>query len=88
VRHGGYYTVTEGLASKFPHRVVDFPPDETSLLGAATGFAQVGLTPIVEIPYAKYLDCGADMFYEIAAMNWLTNGQSPNGTCAVLLLSR
>jgi 2-oxoisovalerate dehydrogenase E1 component len=79
VKHGGYYLVTDGLAQKFPGRVLDFPPDETSLLGAAMGFAQLGLMPIVEIPYAKYLDCGADMFYESAVMNWLTNGQCPNG---------
>jgi TPP-dependent pyruvate/acetoin dehydrogenase alpha subunit len=56
VEHGGYYLVTDQLVHKFPRRVIDFPPDETSLLGAAMGFAQVGLTPIVEIPYAKYLD--------------------------------
>lgn len=43
------------------------------------GFSQLGLTPIVEIPYAKYLDCGADMFYEIAVMNWLSAGKRPNG---------
>ena len=79
VEHGGYYLVTEKLAGRFPGRVVDFPPDETSLLGAAMGFSQVGLTPIVEIPYAKYLDCGADMFYEIGIMNWLSAGQQPNG---------
>jgi 2-oxoisovalerate dehydrogenase E1 component len=72
VRHGGYYAVTEGLAEQFPARIVDFPPDETSLLGSALGFAQSGLTPIVEIPYAKYLDCGADMFAEIALSHWLT----------------
>jgi TPP-dependent pyruvate/acetoin dehydrogenase alpha subunit/pyruvate/2-oxoglutarate/acetoin dehydrogenase E1 component len=71
VRHGGYYLVTEGLAKKYPKRVLDFPPDETTLLGAALGFSQLGLTPIVEIPYAKYLDCGADMFYEIAILPWL-----------------
>jgi pyruvate/2-oxoglutarate/acetoin dehydrogenase E1 component/TPP-dependent pyruvate/acetoin dehydrogenase alpha subunit len=79
VDHGGYYLVTEGLAKKFPGRVMDFPPDETTLLGAAMGFSQVGLVPIVEIPYAKYLDVGVDMFYEIATMNWLSNGQRPNG---------
>ena len=43
------------------------------------GFSQVGLTPIVEIPYAKYLDCGADMFYEIAINHWLSAGKRPNG---------
>ena len=79
VRHGGYYLVTEGLVNAFPDRVIDFPPDETTLLGAATGFSQIGMTPIVEIPYAKYLDCGADMFYELALMHWLSNAQRPNG---------
>lgn len=79
VKHGGYYLVTDGLASRFPGRVIDFPPDETTLLGAAMGFSHVGLVPIVEIPYAKYLDCGADMFYELAISNWLTNKQRPNG---------
>ena len=43
------------------------------------GFSQMGLFPIVEIPYAKYLDCGADMFFEAAIANWGSNGQRPNG---------
>lgn len=77
--HGGYYLVTEGLAKKYPFRVADFPPDETSLVGAAIGYAQSGLLPILEIPYAKYLDCGGDMFFEAAIYNWLSNGQQPVG---------
>ena len=76
IRHGGYYLVTDGLTEKYPQRVMDFPPDETTLLGAGLGFSQLGLTPIVEIPYAKYLDCGADLFYEIAVQHWLTNGKN------------
>jgi 2-oxoisovalerate dehydrogenase E1 component len=79
VEHGGYYLVTDGLVKRFKGRVIDFPPDETTLLGVAMGFSQVGLLPIIEIPYAKYLDCGADMFYELAISNWLTNKQRPNG---------
>eukprot|EP00039_Didymoeca_costata_P012091 m.172946 g.172946 ORF g.172946 m.172946 type:complete len:817 (+) comp15379_c0_seq5:135-2585(+) len=79
VEHGGYYLVTEGLRHKHSHRVRDFPPDETALLGVAQGLAQAGMLPIVEIPYAKYLDCGLDMFTEIAIANWLSNGQQPNG---------
>ena len=71
--------MTDGLVKEFPNRIIDFPPDETTLLGAAMGYSQVGLTPIVEIPYAKYLDCGVDTFYELAISNWLTNGQRPNG---------
>jgi 2-oxoisovalerate dehydrogenase E1 component len=79
VEHGGYYLVTERLAEKYPNRVRDFPPDETSIVGAGMGFSQLGLVPIVEIPYAKYLDCAADMFYEAVFMNWLSDGKQPNG---------
>jgi len=77
--HGGYYLMTEGLHAAHPRRVRDFPPDETTLLGAAAGLAQRGFLPIVEMPYAKYLDCGADQFYEIAIHHWLSNGTRPNG---------
>ena len=41
VQHGGYYVVTEGLATQFPGRVIDFPPDETSLIGAASTYKGV-----------------------------------------------
>ena len=54
VRHGGYYLVTDKLYEKFPHRIHDFPPDETTLIGAGMGYAQSGLTPIVEIPYVVF----------------------------------
>jgi len=77
--HGGYYLVTDGLAEKYPGRVRDFLPEETILVGAGIGYSQVGLLPIVEIPYSKYLDCGADQFFEAAIMNWLTAGKRPNG---------
>lgn len=85
VRHGGYYLVTEGLVRKFSNRVIDFPPDETTLLGAALGFSQLGMTPIVEIPYAKYLDCGADMFYEIAIQHWLAPARSDEGRRGMII---
>lgn len=47
VEHGGYYLVTDGLAKRFPGRVIDFPPDETTLLGAAMGFSHANLLPII-----------------------------------------
>ena len=75
VEHGGYYLVTDALAKAYPQRVRDFPPDETSLVGAAVGFAQVGLLPMCEIPYAKYLDCAYDQFEEAAIAHWLSAGQ-------------
>lgn len=79
VRHGGYYLVTEGLKKKYNSRIIDFPPDETSIIGAGMGMSHSGLLPIVEMPYAKYLDCGFDMFAEAAIMNWVSNGTQPNG---------
>ncbi len=79
VTHGGYYLVTDGLRAKHKRKVADFPPDETTLVGAGMGYSQLGLLPVVEIPYAKYLDCGADMFYEAAISVWLSNRQKPNG---------
>lgn len=79
VEHGGYYLVTDELKEKYPNQVQDFPPDETTLMGAAIGYAQMGLVPIVEIPYAKYLDCGMDMFTEACLLNWLSAGQQRNG---------
>jgi 2-oxoisovalerate dehydrogenase E1 component len=79
VQHGGYYLVTDGLSKKHAPRVQDFPPDETSLLGAAMGAAHAGLHPILEIPYAKYLDCAMDLFTEASIMHWLSNGRQPNG---------
>eukprot|EP00929_Paragymnodinium_shiwhaense_P077325 TRINITY_DN39818_c0_g2_i1.p1 TRINITY_DN39818_c0_g2~~TRINITY_DN39818_c0_g2_i1.p1 ORF type:complete len:777 (-),score=162.47 TRINITY_DN39818_c0_g2_i1:152-2482(-) len=79
VQHGGYYKITEGLHSKYSLRVADFPPDETSLIGVGMGYSQAGLLPIVEIPYAKYLDCGGDMFYEACLMNWVSAGKQPAG---------
>lgn len=92
VEHGGYYRVTDGLKATFgSKRVRDFPPDETSLLGVAQGFAQAGLIPIVEIPYAKYLDCGMDMFNEIALTYWLGNSSKsslPANGCVTGMLIR
>lgn len=49
------------------------------LLGIGLGYSQSGLVPIVELPYAKYLDCGADQFFEIALLKWCTNGGENNG---------
>ncbi|GBG28072.1 Pyruvate dehydrogenase E1 component subunit beta [Hondaea fermentalgiana] len=79
VRHGGYYRVTDDLAKSFPERVQDVPPDETSVFGIGLGFTQSGLAPIVEMPYAKYLDCAADLFFEIVMSYWCSGGAQRDG---------
>ena len=40
-------------------------------VGAGVGYAQAGFVPVVEIPYAKYLDCGADVFFEACVNDFL-----------------
>jgi len=37
-----------------------------------TGFSLLFITTFIKVPYAKYLDCGADMFHEIITTHWLT----------------
>lgn len=64
VEHGGYYLVTDGLAKQFPGHVIDFPPDETTLLGAAMGFSHAGLLPIIGEWYWHY--CWNAVLYQIS----------------------
>jgi pyruvate/2-oxoglutarate/acetoin dehydrogenase E1 component len=67
------------LKAEHPLRVHDYPPDETTLVGAGMGLSQVGFVPVVELPYAKYLDCGADIFQESLITHWLSDGTQRNG---------
>jgi hypothetical protein len=62
------------------------PPDETSLLGVAHGLSQCNLQVCVEIPYSKYLDCGFDMFTEIVATHWISNGRKPSSAGLIIRL--
>jgi len=39
----------------------------------------VGFPTLACDRYAKYLDCGADMFFESVLSYWLSNGRQPNG---------
>ena len=82
VEHGGYYLVTDALAKKFPNRVRDFPPDETTLVGAGMGFAQAGLIPIVEIP--GRWPCGSQGLHRSAAMCPPPFFMAPGHVCARL----
>ena len=39
----------------------------------------MGVLPIAEIPYAKYVDCGYDQLTEAAIMHWVSIGKFKNG---------
>ena len=51
-----------------------------SLISGTGG--QAGFLVVVEIPYSKYLDCGADMFHEIITSSWLTAQNSGASSAA------
>jgi hypothetical protein len=48
-------------------------------LSASLLLTQVFAHTLARCRYAKYLDCGGDMFTEAIVMNWLSNGSRPNG---------
>ena len=43
------------------------------------GYSQAGLVPVCEMPYAKYLDCAADLFFEAVITHWCTAGRQKDG---------
>ena len=69
---GGAFKVTEGLHEKFgPHRVVDMPIAESTIVGAAVGAALQGMVPIAELQYTDFIYPGMDqLFNEAAKYNW------------------
>jgi 2-oxoisovalerate dehydrogenase E1 component len=69
---GGAFKVTKGLHEKFgPHRVVDMPIAESTIVGAAVGAALQGMVPIAELQYTDFIYPGMDqLFNEAAKYNW------------------
>lgn len=55
---GGAFKATEGLAKKFPGRVLDAPLSEDAIVGVAIGAAIEGMRPIVEMQFADFSTCG------------------------------
>jgi 2-oxoisovalerate dehydrogenase E1 component len=77
---GGVYTVTAGLAKRFPpHRVFNTLLDETTILGLAQGAGLMGLLPIPEIQYLAYVHNAADQLRgEACSLQFFSNGQYAN----------
>lgn len=76
-RKGGVYGVTSGLQDRHgTARVFDTLLDETSILGAAQGFALVGHLPVPEIQYLAYVHNALDQIRgEAASTAWLSAEQ-------------
>ncbi|HET9031459.1 MAG TPA: thiamine pyrophosphate-dependent enzyme [Dokdonella sp.] len=77
---GGVYTVTKGMHKAFRNkRVFNTLLDETTILGLAQGYANMGLLPIPEIQYLAYLHNAADQIRgEAASLQFFSNDQYRN----------
>jgi 2-oxoisovalerate dehydrogenase E1 component len=77
---GGVYTVTKGLQKAFgARRVFNTLLDETTILGMAQGFANMGMLPIPEIQYLAYFHNACDQIRgEAASLQFFSNNQYAN----------
>jgi pyruvate/2-oxoglutarate/acetoin dehydrogenase E1 component len=68
VAEGGPFTATAGLAEAFgTERVLNTPISEAAICGLATGAAQSGLRPVLEIMYVDFLTLALDQLVNAAA---------------------
>ncbi|MGH8192683.1 MAG: thiamine pyrophosphate-dependent enzyme [Rhodanobacteraceae bacterium] len=77
---GGVYTLTRGLYKAFKGaRVFNTLLDETTILGLAQGYANMGLLPIPEIQYLAYFHNACDQIRgEAASLQFFSNDQYRN----------
>jgi acetoin:2,6-dichlorophenolindophenol oxidoreductase subunit beta len=73
---GGVFKTNEGLAEKFPGRVVNTPICENTFIGIALGMAVTGLRPVVEIMFSDFLPTAADAIVEeLPKFRFMSGGQ-------------
>ena len=60
VEAGGVFRATDGLAARFPGRVIDTPLAESSIIGVSIGLAHYGMRPVAEIQFADFIHAGFD----------------------------
>lgn len=79
-RKGGVYTVTKGLWQRFGRaRVFNTLLDETTILGLAQGYGNMGYLPIPEIQYLAYFHNACDQIRgEAASLQFFSNDQYRN----------
>src|SRR6056297_1466256 len=74
-RKGGVYTVTKGLNRQFGNaRVFNTLLDETTILGLAQGYGNMGYLPIPEIQYLAYFHNACDQIRgEACSLQYFSN---------------
>lgn len=81
---GGAFTVTLGLETRFPGRMIDTPIAELGFFGIATGAALMGMRPIADVQYGDFLFLASDQIINHAAKLRYMSG----GKCRVPLVMR
>lgn len=73
---GGVFRVTDGFIEEFgPHRVIDTPLAESSIVGVAIGAALGGLIPIAEMQFADFSAPAFEQIVDEAArIRYRSNG--------------
>ena len=75
--HGGPYAVTQGIAERFPGRILETPIAEAGIVGIAVGAAMAGMRPVVELMYMDFVTCAMDeVVNQAAKMRYMTGGQA------------
>ncbi len=73
---GGVFRATDGLAEKYPGRVLDTPLAESSIVGITIGAAHYGQRPVAEIQFADFIHAGFDQLCsEASRWSWRTRGE-------------
>lgn len=73
---GGVFRATDGLAAKYPGRVIDTPLAESSIVGVAIGAAHYGQRPVAEIQFADFIHAGFDQLCsEASRWSYRTRGE-------------
>jgi pyruvate/2-oxoglutarate/acetoin dehydrogenase E1 component len=58
--YGGAFKISQGLSTRWPHRVLTTPVSEASIFGVSAGLALRGYRPILEIMFGDFIALGLD----------------------------
>ena len=73
---GGAFTVTLGLETDFPDRMINTPISEAGFFGVALGAAMMGLRPVADVQYSDFIFCAMDQVVDqIAKMRYMSGGK-------------
>lgn len=73
---GGAFTVTLGLETQFPDRMINTPISEAAIFGMACGAAAMGMRPIADVQYGDFLlNAGSQVVNQIAKLPYMSGGK-------------